>query len=215
MELPQHLIIIIEADKQNFDIWFLIENELQNYKRKSFNSDTISFMIILLKFKAAPVNSLQQFRILTNDVKTADFSVTITTPTGNRLKAHIVNTEEGILVNFSPNQVGEYLLFIAYMGTPLLTEPYRIQCLRESDPNRVFAFGPGLHSGIVNQPAEFMGKIILKNLILMYLNMKITSNSISSLLSSPSIIISGYKSSWSWTTWCYGRGSCRMSIELS
>lgn len=105
------------------------------------------------------MNSLQQFRIITNDVRAADISVTITTPTGNRLKAHIVNTEEGFLVNFSPNQIGQYLLFVTLMGTPLLTEPYRIQCLRESDPNRVFAFGEGLHSGIVNQPAEFMGKI--------------------------------------------------------
>lgn len=108
---------------------------------------------------AAPVNSLQQFRIITNDVRAADISVTITTPTGNRLKAHIVNTEEGFLVNFSPNQIGQYLLFVTLMGTPLLTEPYRIQCLRESDPNRVFAFGSGLHSGIVNQPAEFMGNL--------------------------------------------------------
>lgn len=112
---------------------------------------------------AAPVNSLQQFRIITNDLKAADISVTITTPTGNRLKAHIVNTAEGFLVNFSPNQIGEYLLFVTLMGTPLLTEPYRITCLRESDPNRVFAYGPGLHSGIVNQPAEFMGNI-MKNL---------------------------------------------------
>lgn len=28
--------------------------------------------------------------------------------------------------------------------------------MKESDPTRVFAEGPGLHSGIVNQPAEFI-----------------------------------------------------------
>jgi filamin len=102
------------------------------------------------------VNSLQQFRIITNDIKDVkDLSVTITSPSGNRLKAHIVNTADGFLVNFSPTQIGEYLLFVTFCGTPLLTEPYLLKCLKESDPSRVFAMGPGLHSGIVNEPAEF------------------------------------------------------------
>lgn len=102
------------------------------------------------------MNSLQQFRIITNDIKDVkDLSVTITSPSGNRLKAHIVNTADGFLVNFSPTQIGEYLLFVTFCGTPLLTKPYLLKCLKESDPNRVFAMGPGLHSGIINEPAEF------------------------------------------------------------
>lgn len=51
--------------------------------------------------------------------------------------------------------LGEYLVFITLCGTPLLTEPYVLKCLKESDPNRVFAIGPGLHSGIVDEAAEF------------------------------------------------------------
>jgi filamin len=102
------------------------------------------------------VNSLQQIRILTQDAKAADLSVTITSPSGNRCKAHIVSTEDGFLVNFTPTQIGEYLLFVTFCGTPVLIEPYLLKCLKESDPNRVFAFGPGLHSGIVNEPAEFV-----------------------------------------------------------
>lgn len=102
------------------------------------------------------MNSLQQFRIVTNDVKAADLQVTITSPSGNRLKAHIINTEDGFLVNFTPTQLGQYLLFITFGGIPLLTEPYLLHCLKESDPKKVFATGPGLHSGIVNKPAEFI-----------------------------------------------------------
>lgn len=103
------------------------------------------------------MNSLQQFHLIvpTNDVKAGDLSISITSPSGNRLKAHIVNTDDGFLVNFSPTQVGDYLLFVTFCGTPLLTEPYLLKCLKESDPNRVFAIGPGLHSGIVNEVAEF------------------------------------------------------------
>lgn len=111
-----------------------------------------------IRHPAAPVNSLQQFNIklLSNDVKAADLSVLITSPSGNRLKAHIVNTEDGFQVNFTPTQIGEYLLFVTFCGTPLLTEPYLLKCLKESDPSRVFAHGSGLHSGIVNEPAEFV-----------------------------------------------------------
>lgn len=82
--------------------------------------------------------------------------MTITSPSGQRLKAHVINTEDGFLVNFTPTQVGQYLLFITFAGIPLLTEPLLLHCLKESDPNKVFAIGTGLHSGIVNQPAEFM-----------------------------------------------------------
>lgn len=103
------------------------------------------------------MNSLQQFHLIvpTQDVKVADLSVVITSPSGNRLKAHIVNTTEGFLVNFTPTQVGEYLLFVTVCGTPLLTEPYMLKCLKESDPNRVRACGPGLQGGIVNEACEF------------------------------------------------------------
>lgn len=124
----------------------------------AFCSDSLTNLMKFHNSSAAPVNSLQQFNIklLSNDVKAVDLSVTITSPSGNRLKAHIVNTEDGFLVNFTPTQIGEYLLFVTFCGTPLLTEPYLLTCLQESDPKRVYAIGPGLHSGIVNEPAEFM-----------------------------------------------------------
>lgn len=101
------------------------------------------------------MNSLQQFNIKVEGLKAVDLSVTITSPSGQRLKAHIVNTDEGFLVNFTPTQVGEHLLFVTFCGTPLLTEPYLINCLRESDPKRVTAMGPGLYFGVINEPAEF------------------------------------------------------------
>lgn len=106
---------------------------------------------------AAPVNSLQQFRIIANDIGThASLAVTITSPSGSRLKAHIINTAEGFLVNFTPTQIGQYLLFVTIGGTPLLTEPYRLSCLLESDPNKVYATGPGLSHGQVHEAAEFV-----------------------------------------------------------
>lgn len=102
------------------------------------------------------MNSLQQFRIITHGLPKADLAVTITSPSGNRIKAHIIPTAEGFLVNFTPTQLGEYLLSICFGGTPITPRPFRLQCLTGSDSNKVQAFGPGLERGIVGQPAEFM-----------------------------------------------------------
>ncbi|XP_041675461.1 filamin-A isoform X4 [Drosophila eugracilis] len=110
----------------------------------------------LLNPVTAPLNSLQQFRIITHGLPKADLAVTITSPSGNRVKAHIIPTAEGFLVNFTPTQLGEYLLSICFGGTPITPRPFRLQCLTGSDSNKVQAFGPGLERGIVGQPAEFM-----------------------------------------------------------
>lgn len=103
------------------------------------------------------MNSLQQFRVLTQEAgRPADFQVTITAPSGNRVKAHVVPTHEGYLVNFTPTELGEYLLAISFGGEPITNQPYRLTCVHGSDPEKVRASGPGLSHGVVNKPAEFV-----------------------------------------------------------
>ncbi|CAG5093928.1 Similar to cher: Filamin-A (Drosophila melanogaster) [Cotesia congregata] len=105
----------------------------------------------------APVNSLQQFRVITQDAgKAADFQVVITTPSGNRVKAHIIPAHDGYLVNFTPTELGEYLLGISFGGEAITSSPYRLNCVHGSDPSKVRASGPGLHQGLVSRPAEFV-----------------------------------------------------------
>ncbi|XP_043522612.1 filamin-A isoform X2 [Frieseomelitta varia] len=107
--------------------------------------------------ETAPVNSLQQFLVITKGAgKPADFQVTITAPSGNRVKAHVVPIREGYLVNFTPTELGEYLLGISFGGEPISNQPYRLTCVHGSDPEKVRATGPGLTHGIVNKPAEFV-----------------------------------------------------------
>nr|XP_034194132.1 filamin-A isoform X4 [Osmia lignaria] len=107
--------------------------------------------------RTAPVNSLQQFRVITQDAgKAADFQVVITSPSGNRVKAHVVPTHDGYLVNFTPTELGEYLLAISFGGEPISNQPYCLTCVHGSDPGKVRASGPGLSHGIVNKPAEFV-----------------------------------------------------------
>ncbi|XP_025833644.1 filamin-A isoform X1 [Agrilus planipennis] len=104
----------------------------------------------------APVNSLQQFRVITPDAGKAEFAISITSPSGSKVKAHVIPTHEGYLVNFTPTQLGEYLLGITFGGEPISQKPYRLTCLTGGDPMKVKVSGPGLHRGIVNKPAEFM-----------------------------------------------------------
>ncbi|XP_066973700.1 filamin-A isoform X4 [Macrobrachium rosenbergii] len=104
----------------------------------------------------APINSLQQFRVITQDAGRADFAVSITSPSGMRVRAHVVPTHEGYLVNFTPTELGEYLLSIQFGGQPISSAPYRFTCTPGGDASAVRAWGPGLEGGIVCRPAEFV-----------------------------------------------------------
>lgn len=108
----------------------------------------------------APINSLQQFRVITRDAGRADFAVMITGPSGSLATAHVVPVTEGYVVNFTPTDVGEYRLGMTLGGEPVNKPgdgggPYRVMCTQASDPSKVSACGPGLSGGLVNQPGEF------------------------------------------------------------
>ncbi|XP_035708450.1 filamin-A isoform X3 [Folsomia candida] len=103
----------------------------------------------------APINSLQQFKVITKGAGKADISVSITTPSGTKVQAHVIPSADGFLVNFTPTHLGEYLLSISFGGEPVRGTPHRLMCTHESDAGRVIAHGIGLKSGMVNHPAEF------------------------------------------------------------
>ncbi|KAK4306993.1 hypothetical protein Pmani_021217 [Petrolisthes manimaculis] len=104
----------------------------------------------------APINSLQQFRVITQDAGRADFAVSITSPSGMRVRAHVVPTHEGYLVNFTPTELGQYLLSIQFGGQPISSTPYRFTCTPKGSADAVRAWGPGLEGGVVCRPAEFV-----------------------------------------------------------
>ncbi|XP_022174560.1 filamin-A isoform X1 [Myzus persicae] len=102
----------------------------------------------------APVNSLQQFRVMTREAGRAEFAVVITGPSGGSVTAHVVPFADGYVVNFTPTEVGEYRLSVT-LGGEQAGRPYRVTCTRANDPGKVTARGPGLAGGPVNRPAEF------------------------------------------------------------
>lgn len=107
----------------------------------------------------APINSLQQFQVITREAGRAEFGVVITGPSGTAVTAQVVQVADGYVVNFTPTEVGEYQLAIMFGGQmisrPIFGGPYRMMCTQANDPSKVKASGPGLVSGLINRPAEF------------------------------------------------------------
>ena len=56
-----------------------------------------------------------------------------------------------------PTKPGIYTVNINYGGQPVPPSPFRVEVARSIDAkeSRIRAFGPGLHSGVVGQPARF------------------------------------------------------------
>lgn len=106
----------------------------------------------------APINSLQQFKVITQGAGKAEFAVSITSPSGTKVQAHVIPSSEGFLVNFTPMELGEYLMSISFGGEPLRGTPYRFMCTNGGEANtcKVKATGAGLERGVVHHPAEFM-----------------------------------------------------------
>ena len=104
------------------------------------------------------VNALQQFRVLTQEAgyRPSDLQVAIATPTNQRGKYQVTPNHEGFHVCFTPLEIGDYFIDLMVDGMPLPTFPRRIVCLPRSEPKRVRAHGPGLVTGIVDRPADFV-----------------------------------------------------------
>ena len=85
-----------------------------------------------------------------------DLQVSISSPSGNHCKAHVIPTLDGHLVNFTPTELGEYYLAIKFDGQSISGYPYCVTCVPESDPEKVRVSGPGLTVGVANRPAEFL-----------------------------------------------------------
>src|SRR5690242_1006543 len=94
------------------------------------------FAVLRGLWPVALVNSLRQFRVITaSSGATSDqISIAITSPSGKKVKAHIIPTAEGCLANFVPNELGQYLLSISIGGIPLTAKPYHLYSMPEVSP---------------------------------------------------------------------------------
>ncbi|XP_014220678.1 filamin-A isoform X3 [Trichogramma pretiosum] len=113
----------------------------------------------------APVNSLQQFSVLTREATSGyqqqssplpDIQVVISSPSSKPCKAQVLATPDGYLVSYTPVELGDYVVDVVVGGVPLPSLPRRVTCLPQSEPKLVKAHGPGLVEGYTNRPAKFV-----------------------------------------------------------
>lgn len=84
------------------------------------------------------MNNLYQFRVIIDDSLSEipfihDYiTICITSPSGQSIRPHIINTSEGCLVNFVPIEMGQYLLSVYLAGSGYDdVKPSYIYCLPE------------------------------------------------------------------------------------
>ena len=76
-------------------------------------------------------------------------------PSGKEVPVRVEPTGEGYVAKFVPEEEGPHKLEMTYGGSPLTSEPITMDIAPKVDPTKCKAFGPGLTSGHVDQPAEF------------------------------------------------------------
>ncbi|CAG0912726.1 unnamed protein product [Notodromas monacha] len=103
-----------------------------------------------------PVNSLQQFRVITKDAGKAQTDVKVVSPSGAIASTHVIPTYEGCLVNFTPTEPGDYKISVFYAGELVPSGPKKFKATPGSDSSKVRAYGPGLEGGTTDKAAEFM-----------------------------------------------------------
>ncbi|XP_067292165.1 filamin-C isoform X1 [Pseudorasbora parva] len=83
--------------------------------------------------------------------------VSITSPSGRPIPCKLESdkTKEATCVKYIPPEEGHYKVDISYDGNPVPGSPFSVEGLMPADPSKVRAYGPGLKSGIVGQPAPF------------------------------------------------------------
>ena len=114
----------------------------------------------------ALIDALQQFRVhidCDNCDEFDEISVIIATPSGNSYLPHIIPTSGGFLVNYIPEQSGNYAISVLLNSILVPGSPFYVYVFpRPPKPDiselcsLVRAFGPGLSHGTVNKVSQFL-----------------------------------------------------------
>ncbi|XP_041349933.1 filamin-A-like isoform X2 [Gigantopelta aegis] len=98
-----------------------------------------------------------EFKVHTKGAGKGDVNVQIIGPGGIQEKCNVKKspTEEGVyLCNYVPTKQGPYVINVTYDDAHIAKSPFKV----EVGPfmiSKIVAYGPGLESGVVGQPAKF------------------------------------------------------------
>uniref|UniRef100_H2ZJ14 Uncharacterized protein n=1 Tax=Ciona savignyi TaxID=51511 RepID=H2ZJ14_CIOSA len=103
------------------------------------------------------------FHVTTKDAGDADLKVTVKGPRGSNEPVVVKKNPKDPEIfdcEYYPLKQGDYVVNVTYGGKPIAKSPFQINVGPEAGPQKVRAYGPGLHGGKVGNSADFVVETI-------------------------------------------------------
>uniref|UniRef100_A0A8U7NJ59 Filamin B n=1 Tax=Corvus moneduloides TaxID=1196302 RepID=A0A8U7NJ59_CORMO len=110
-----------------------------------------------LQPKGVRIRETADFKVDTRAAGSGDLGVTIKGPKGLEELVKQKGFMDGIYAfEYYPATPGKYVVTITWGGQNIPKSPFEVQVGHEAGPQKVRAWGPGLHEGIVGKSADFV-----------------------------------------------------------
>ena len=112
--------------------------------------------------KGVRINEKADFYINTKGAGEAEVKVNIRGPKGNPEPVEMHQNAEGdeFSCAYYPRREGKYVVEITFGGKNIPKSPFEVFIGPEAGPQKVRAYGPGLHGGMVGHSADFVVETI-------------------------------------------------------
>ena len=108
----------------------------------------------------------------------SDVQVVVQTPSNEQLKPTTRMTNDGLRVDWTPNEVGTYLVHVTFSGNIVPGSPFRVKCY---DYRKVLVTPPTGDSA-VRKPTRFLSELIKNKSLFLYLDISQMDRNIEYLL---------------------------------
>ncbi|XP_030633099.1 filamin B a isoform X3 [Chanos chanos] len=114
-----------------------------------------------LQPRGVRVRQVADFKVDTRNAGSGDLKVTVKGPNGqDELVKQRESTDGVFAYEYFPSTPGRYTVTITWGGQHIPKSPFEVQVGPEAGPQKIRAWGPGLHGGIVGKSADFVAESI-------------------------------------------------------
>ncbi|XP_006631014.2 filamin-B isoform X2 [Lepisosteus oculatus] len=110
-----------------------------------------------LQPRGVRVRDVADFRVDTRNAGSGDLKVTIKGPKGLEEPVKKKDIQDGNhFFEYYPHSPGKYSVTITWGGQHIPKSPFEVQVGPEAGPQKIRAWGPGLHGGVIGKSADFV-----------------------------------------------------------
>lgn len=102
------------------------------------------------------VNDYADFKVITEGAGPGTPKIKVVGPNGKEEKVNVIKAKDGFtyLCDYKPMKEGKYVVEVCFGDTEIFQSPFEVQ-VGPVKETKIVVYGPGLTSGIVEQPAKF------------------------------------------------------------